>query len=81
MMICTGGFIVIKCAGFAAFYTSRNNYRSVDKLDNLLQGDLDFAAFMKELRATGYDGWITPEVSSINTPAEISAQLDTIFAM
>ena len=47
----------------------------------LLEGDLDFASFMKELRATGYDGWITPEVSSINTPAEISAQLDKIFAM
>lgn len=47
----------------------------------LHEGDLDFAAFMKELRATGYDGWITPEVSPVNTPAEISAQLDKIFAM
>lgn len=47
----------------------------------LLEGDLDFESFMKELRATGYDGWITPEVSCIKTPAEISAALDKIFAM
>ncbi len=47
----------------------------------LLEGDLDFAKFMAALREVGYDGWITPEVSSINTPAEISAQLDKIFAM
>ena len=47
----------------------------------LLEGDLDFAKLMATLREVGYDGWVTPEVSSINTPAEISAQLDKIFAM
>lgn len=47
----------------------------------LLEGDLDFGKLMTSLRNTGYDGWITPEVSSVKTPSEISAAVDKIFAI
>lgn len=45
----------------------------------LLEGDLDFRLLMDALREIGYDGWITPEVSSVKTPAEISAAMDEIL--
>lgn len=45
----------------------------------LLEGDLDFPKLIEALKAVGYDGWITPEVSSVKTPAEISAALDKII--
>lgn len=45
----------------------------------LLEGDLDFPLFIKTLKEIGYDGWITPEVSSEKTPAEIHAALDKII--
>ena len=45
----------------------------------LLEGDLDFPLFIRTLKQIGYDGWITPEVSSEKTPAEISAALDCII--
>lgn len=45
----------------------------------LLEGDLDFPLFIKTLKEIGYDGWVTPEVSSEKTPAEIHAALDRII--
>ena len=52
----------------------------------LLDGDADYPAVMRELRAAGYDDYLTSEVSVGNMPegqgiADTAKRLDTILAM
>ncbi|HXI16913.1 MAG TPA: sugar phosphate isomerase/epimerase family protein [Chloroflexota bacterium] len=52
----------------------------------LLDGDADYGAVMRELRATGYDGYLTSEVSVSAMPdgqgiADTARRIDQILAM